>query len=219
MAARTKHQYTFGMYKTEHEHVSYWSSRRMDWKSCYLDTWEHPHRQMIVDALHGFEYDGVNFESVLEVGCASGPNLFRIHKEFPEIRLSGADVNAEAIDVARRYLPGDLRVGTLAQVDFPKGCADVVLTDMVLIYVARIEEMLASIRRLARRRVVFCECHSEQWWERAALKWATGYRAYDYPALLGAHGFHDVEISKIPRDLWPGGRTQRRFGYLITASV
>jgi ubiquinone/menaquinone biosynthesis C-methylase UbiE len=207
------------VYKTEQEHLSYWSARQIDWKARYLDTWEHRHRQMIVDALHGFEYDGLNFDSVLEVGCASGPNLFRIHREFREVRLSGTDVNAEAIEVARRYLPGDLRIGTLAQADFPDQSVDVVLSDMVLIYVAQSEETLSRIRRLARKRVVLCEFHSTRSWERAALKWATGYRAYDYRARLRAQGFRDIEISKIPRDLWPGGRPQGRFGYLITASV
>jgi len=85
--------------------------------------------------------------------------------------------------------------------------------------VTRIDEMLAHIRRVARKRVVLCEFHSERRWERAALKLAAGYRAYNYPALLRAHGFKDIVASKIPRELWPGGRPQRRFGYLITASV
>jgi ubiquinone/menaquinone biosynthesis C-methylase UbiE len=128
-------------------------------------------------------------------------------------------VNAQAIEVARAFLQGDLRVGTLTEADFPDRCADVVLTDMVLIYVTQIEETLARIRRLARKRVVLCEFHSERRWERAALKLAAGYRAYDYPALLRAHGFKDIVVAKIPRQLWPGGRPQRRFGYLITASV
>ncbi len=207
------------MYKTEHENLSYWSARQIDWKSCYLDTWEHPHRQMIVDALHGFEFDGVKLDSVLEVGCASGPNLYRIHQEFPEVRLSGTDVNAQAIEVARDFLQGDLRVGTLTQADFPDRCADVVLTDMVLIYVTQIEETLIQLRRLARKRVVLCEFQSENWWERVALKLATGYRAYNYPALLRAHGFKDIVVAKIPRELWPGGRLQPHFGYLITASI
>ena len=123
------------MYKTEQEHLGYWSARQTDWKASYLDTWEHPHRQMIVDALREFDFD-----SVLEVGCASGPNLFRLAREFPGVRLSGTDVNGEAIKTARRYLAGDLRVGTLAQADFPDQCADVVLTDMVLIYVEQIRK-------------------------------------------------------------------------------
>jgi ubiquinone/menaquinone biosynthesis C-methylase UbiE len=128
-------------------------------------------------------------------------------------------VNAEAIKVARGYVTGDLRVGTLAQAEFTDQCADVVLTDMVLIYVAQIEETLSRIRRLARKRVVLCEFHSTRSWERAALRWVTGYRAYDYPTLLRAQGFGDIEISKIPRALWPGGRPQARYGYLIIASV
>jgi ubiquinone/menaquinone biosynthesis C-methylase UbiE len=202
------------VYKTEQEHLSYWSTRKMDWKSCYLDTWEHPHRQMIVDALRSFEFD-----SVLEVGCAAGANLFRIQREFPQVRLSGTDVNAEAIEVARHFLIGDLRIGTLAQAGFPDQSADVVLTDMVLIYVAEIEQTLAQIRRLARKHIVLCEFHSKRPWERVALKLATGYRARDYPALLRRHGWRDIEVAKIPRELWPGGRPQRRFGYVITASV
>ncbi|HEV2201651.1 MAG TPA: class I SAM-dependent methyltransferase [Bryobacteraceae bacterium] len=202
------------MYKTEQQHLDYWSARKMDWKSGYLDTWEHPHRQMIVDALSGFQFD-----SVLEVGCAAGANLFRIHRDFPKVRLSGTDVNAQAIEAAREFLNGDLRVGTLAQAGFPDRCADVVLTDMVLIYVARIEEELARIRRIARKHIVLCEFHSERWWERAALKLATGYRARDYRALLRRQGWRAIEVLKIPRESWPGGRPQRRFGYVITARI
>ena len=202
------------MYKTEQEHLSYWSTRKMDWKAAYLDTWNHPHRQMIVDALRGFQFD-----SVLEVGCAAGANLFRIHREFPKVRLSGTDVNAHAIDVARHFLTGDLRVGTLAQAAFPDQCADVVLTDMVLIYVTEIDKTLAEIRRLARKHIVLCEFHSQRPWERAALKLGTGYRARDYPALLQRHGWRGIGATKIPRELWPGGRPQRRFGYVITARI
>lgn len=64
---------------------------------------------MIVDALYRFEFDGLNFESVLEVGCASGPNLFRIHREFPEERLSGTDVMNWSVSEAGSRVILDLR--------------------------------------------------------------------------------------------------------------
>jgi SAM-dependent methyltransferase len=202
------------MYKRERQHQSDWAALRVDWKKSYLDTWEHPHRQMIVDALRGFEFD-----SVLEAGCSSGPNLFRIHREFPEVSLSGTDVNEQAIGVAREHLEGDFRVGTLAEAGFPDQCMDIVLTDMVLIYVSKIDETLEEMRRVARRHVVLCEFYSSHWWERAGLSLMAGYRAYDYPALLRRHGFRNIAMGKIPPELWPNGRTQRRFGYVITASV
>jgi SAM-dependent methyltransferase len=202
------------MYKREQQHQSDWAALRVDWKKSYLDTWKHPHRQMIVDALRGFE-----FESVLEAGCSSGPNLLRIHREFPHAKLSGTDVNAQAIGVAREHLEGDFRVGTLAEARFPDQCADVVLTDMMLIYVSKIDETFEEMRRVARRHVVLCEFHSGRAWERAGLNLMAGYRAHDYPALLRRHGWRNITMAKIPTELWPQGRTQRRFGYVMTGSV
>jgi trans-aconitate methyltransferase len=83
-----------------------------------------------VDALKQMQFD-----SVLELGCASGPNLLRIEKEFPGTHLSDVDINAQAIDTARTFLPpdADLRVGSLERAGFGDQSTDVLLIDMVLI--------------------------------------------------------------------------------------
>jgi ubiquinone/menaquinone biosynthesis C-methylase UbiE len=204
------------MYKTQRQHEAYWEHRQIDWKTCYLDTWVHPHRQMIMDALKTMQ-----FGSLLELGCASGPNLLRIQQEFSGTRLSGVDINPQAIATARTFLaPGTkLQTGALEHTGLEDKSTDVVLTDMVLIYVADIHRVLAEIKRVVRKHVVFCEFHSRSPLERWALKLATGYRAYDYLALLRQHGLRDGKALKVPGQLWPGGKPQRRFGYLMTASL
>jgi ubiquinone/menaquinone biosynthesis C-methylase UbiE len=202
------------MFKTQRQHEAYWEQREIDWQGCYLDTWNHPHRQMIIDALKTFR-----FQSLLELGCASGPNLLRIQKEFPGVRLSGIDLNAKAIETARTHLASgaDLRVGSVDEIDLPDKSIDIVVTDMVLIYVSGIGRALAEIRRVARVGAIFCEFHSHSVLARLALKLLTGYRAHDYERLLTEHGWCEVKISKIPVHLWPRGRTQKHFGYVIAA--
>src|SRR5579863_1809341 len=182
------------MYKTQRQHEAYWERRQIDWKTSYLDSWDHPHRQMIVDALRTMQ-----FGSLLELGCASGPNLMRIKQEFSGASLSGVDINPQAIATARKFLATgtQLQTGALDHTGLEDKSTDVVLTDMVLIYVADIHPVLAEIKRVARKHVVFCEFHSGRPLERLALKLATGYCAYDYLALLKQHGLIDGQALKI----------------------
>lgn len=108
-------------------------------------------------------------ESVLDVGCNAGPNLRRIAAEFPGCRLSGFDINEEAIVAAQRLfvesgIAAELSVGSLYAVlpRLPTGSADVVLSSFVLAYVppAHLEKVLADVVRIARRGVVLAEPHA-----------------------------------------------------------
>ena len=45
-------------------------------------------------------------QSVLEIGCNSGRNLFHIQQSHPEARLKGLDINADALVFARETKPG-----------------------------------------------------------------------------------------------------------------
>lgn len=74
----------------------YWAQRKMDWKQGYFNP-DHPHRDFIIELLRK-EPPG----SVCEIGCASGANLWRIKKEFPNCKIAGCDVNADAIETANK---------------------------------------------------------------------------------------------------------------------
>lgn len=204
------------MYKTQAQHEKYWRERKIDWKTAYFDTHDHPHRQMIIDYLKT-----IRFGSIVEVGCASGPNLYRIAKEFPRAEIGGVDVSKSAIATAKLLLPPTavLDVASADQMFFGDKSSEAVLSDMTLIYVSNIHGALEEMKRITKRHIILCEFHSNNPLKRLGLKLATGYRAYNYKRLLERHEFHNIEIRKIPERLWPGGEPQKTFGYLITAQI
>lgn len=83
--------------KTTNQHAKYWRERQIDWNRAYTETYNHPHRQLIINQLKKW-----NWFSLFEIGCASGPNLLRIRQEFPKRDLGGMDINLSAIAEARR---------------------------------------------------------------------------------------------------------------------
>jgi SAM-dependent methyltransferase len=206
--------YIFSISETQRQPADHWQPSQIDWNAAYLDSWELPHRELIVSALNTMPFD-----SLLELGCGAGPNLFRIGKAFPHVALSGLDSNPGSIATARSFLSfaTKLQVGALEAARFPDSSVDVVLTDRALSNVSDIDPVLQAIRRVARKYVVFCELHSERALQGFGLKLATGSRAHDYRTLLPQHGFTDVLISKIPANIWPGGGLQKLSGYVITA--
>ena len=93
----------FGI-KTTKTNSNYWKDRKIDWSKHYTATWNHPHRQLIVDVLRR-----IRFESLWEIGCGSGPNILKIVKELPAKQLGGSDVNKDAIELARKTFKGTLQ--------------------------------------------------------------------------------------------------------------
>ena len=76
---------------------------------------------------------------VLEVGCAAGRNLAELHRHHPHLSLAGADINAEALEVARVTVPSAgltwCNLYDLGHTWTPDP-VDIVLTVGVLVHVA-----------------------------------------------------------------------------------
>lgn len=208
------------LFKTTKEHEKYWKERKIDWNKDYLKTWNHPHRYMISAILELFPWI-----SLFEMGCGPGPNLLNIllsFKERKKIQIGGIDINPEAIELAKETFGGGVfKVGSAEDVMFSDDAADVILTDMLLIYVGwfKINKYLKEIKRLARNHIILCEFHHKSWWQRLKLKLTSGYNAYNYIKRLRKHGFYDIYMVKIPESAWPGGEPQKTFGYIIWAKV
>lgn len=146
-----------------------WQTRHLykgrSWATEYLATIDHPHRQQLIDAVTSF----APFTSVLEIGCNSGPNLMLLSQRFPNAVFMGVDINKNAIKVGKRYIEThdikniQLRVGRADQLqDIEDKSIDVVFTDAVLMFVGpdRICQVMAEIRRIARRGFVTHEYHA-----------------------------------------------------------
>jgi YrbI family 3-deoxy-D-manno-octulosonate 8-phosphate phosphatase len=100
-------------------------------------------------------------QSAMELGCASGRNLFILQQRYPAMALYGVDINAEAVAHARSRVRGDFVVGDLYETDrvLDGRQVDVIFTMGVLIHLhpRALTELLRDMARHARRWLVFCE--------------------------------------------------------------
>lgn len=203
--------------KTTEKWKDYWANRKIDWKVSYLDTWNHPHRELISLVLTEFPW-----MSLIEVGCGPGANLVNIVKHFKGKQVGGIDVSEDAIKLAKETFNGAfLKVGSVEDIMMSDNSTDVVLSDMCLIYLGprRIDRAIEEMKRVGRTNIVLCEFHTESLWRRFMLWYKGGYYAYNYKKLLAKHGFYDIVIRKIPPESWPGGNPQEEFGYIINAKI
>lgn len=179
--------------------------------------WQHPHRQVIVNFLKQ-----LTWASLFEVGMGAGANLVAIVRNFPKNQLGGSDISKDAVETAQEYLKGGIfKVGSSEDLMLSDKFADVVLSDMHLIYASPkdIKKYLNEMIRIGRNYLLLCEFHSTSWWDRMALKLNTGYNAYDYRKLLTKLGCYDIIIYKLTEQNWPGGNPQKKFGYIILAKI
>lgn len=201
--------------KTTRQWMRYWQNRKIDWKVRYLDTWNHPHRDLISSVLNTFPW-----MSLLEIGCGPGANIINILTHFKGKQIGGIDINADAIKLAGQSFNGAfLKVGSAEDIMMSDNSVDVVLSDMCLMYIRNPDEALKEIKRVTRKYVVFCELHSESFYGRIKLLIKEGYYAHDYKKLLEKHGFYDIALLKIPLGAWPDGNPQNTYGYIIRAKA
>lgn len=211
------------LFKSTKQHSDYWKNRKIDWIKHYAATWTHPHRQFIIDKLKTFRWI-----SIIEVGCACAPNLMKIISQFPRADVGGIDINEDAIKTAegifREAFKGTMRgawfkVGRGDNIMISDNATDIALSDMTLIYVGpgEIKKYLLEMKRITRNRIMLMEFHHKNPLKRLLLKWRSGYNSYNYKKLLDDCGFFNIQVEKLPPELWDNHEPQKTFAYLITA--
>ncbi len=124
------------------------------WAGWQIKSWyqrDKPWAQLLADLVYDLQP-----KSVLEFGCNVGRNLAAIARALPDLRLTGIDINAEAVRLGCEHTGLDLRVGdekTLAE--FREGEFDLVFTVSVLDHIPDIADVCRLLIRCAARHL-FC---------------------------------------------------------------
>lgn len=203
----------------------YWRFRHLfgmrRWAESYIsaESLSHPQRKFLLDTISRY----APFESALEIGCASGPNLYLLAKRFPYAKLQGIDISPRAVAVGRSWL---LREGEVKTVSLAIGQAEhlptilsksfaVVFSDATLIYLGpdKIEAALREMIRIAEKAVVLLEWHTDSKESVYHDHWAHNYRAL----LLRIAPGIAVSATKLPADVFTG--EWARYGYCIEARL
>lgn len=203
------------MLKTTKEHTKYWEDRVIDWKKQYYDTWDHPHRNIIMAILRGMRW-----QSLWEIGVGGGANLVRILKERKDCQLGGSDVSPSAVEFLQNTFKGGMfHCESGENMLLSDNSVDVVLTDMTLIYVdpRKIDTYLKEMYRITRNNVILVEFHSESWWKRQLAR-LNGYHVYNYKERLDKAGFYGIIVQPIPERYWPGTDKNTEFRSIIVAT-
>ena len=178
-----------------------WCTGEGNWIIEYRKSTIHPHRDLIIKEL---DKTG-KFESVLELGCNAGPNLFRIYQTFKHYgltRLAGIDINKDAITEAKKLVPSaEFQVRDLRKpIPYPYQSFDVVLVDAVLMYIPPkdIKKVFDDIAMIAKKAVILVE-----WYDDSLYGIVKDYHwCRNYTKLLEQRGFN-VKTIKLTEDLWP----------------
>lgn len=193
----------------------YWRFRHIlqdkTWAENYISpqALHHSHRKLLIQAIARH----APFKSVLEIGCASGPNLILLAEKFPQTELWGIDISNYAITVGKDYIKKHsfsnihLKTGSAETLkNFPDKSFDIVFTDAVLIYIGpeKIKEVIREMVRVAKYAIILVEWCSEKPHAYEADHWA-----YNWKMLFVEAGISNVKISRLSDASWKGEWAKR----------
>jgi len=200
-----------------------WTWRRRKGNSSkvkeHYETVNHPHRPILVEKISSYK----PLETILEIGCSGGVNLYLLAEKFPEAKLYGIDINSQFVKEGRKWLQ-KRNVGNVflshgwadRLPQFHNKSMDIVFTDATLLYIGpdKINRVIKEMKRIACKGIVFNEWHYEN-----SIKehlWLDGHWIYDYRILLSKYFPSDnIKISKIGKnDLW-NDENWKKFGSII----
>jgi len=180
-----------------------------EWVMSYWDSRSHSHRSFLVEKISA--YYPVN--SILEVGCNCGPNLYLLAQKFPDAEIAGIDINPRAIQKGNELLASEgisniklicARADELHQ--FKDNGFDIVFSDAVLMYIGpdKIQRVIRDIYRVTNRALILLEWHCFEGRDPRGLGiYYRGNWKRDYVALLRQFVSEDlIHVSRISDHVW-----------------
>ncbi len=211
--------FVFGTYLVDR---FFWKFRHIfdkKWPEGYLSSscFSHPHRKLLIKTISKY----YPFRKVLEIGCASGPNLYLLARKFPEASFYGIDISKKAVETGNNFFQkkGIPNV-RLKEGDFEKELKklktksfDVVFSDAVLIYIdrKRIERVVRELIRVTKKAVILCEMHQAE----NLQSIFEGHWTHNFKKIFGKFiGEEKVKLTKIPFSFWED-KIWGKFGFII----
>jgi precorrin-6B methylase 2 len=207
-----------------------WADRHLregeEWIESYWQSRDHPHRSFLIERISQFS----PIHSILEIGCASGPNLYRVAKNFPEAEVKGIDVSSIAVQKGNEWFKREgilnvrLELGKAQELErFRDKSFDVVFTDAVLIYIPpdEIRQVAKEMLRISRV-VVLNEWHLFNKWRAFLVNEYCYFKLKLGGRLLSKQKTRDSDCYLIPRSSSLGyfvGHWIRDYGALFKEFV
>ncbi len=182
-----------------------------EWAKSYItpESLNHPHRKLLINTIARY----APLESALEIGCASGPNLYLLAKKFPNANLRGIDISKQAINIGRKWLfeqnirNVELIHGKADGLEiFADKSIDIVFTDAALIYIGpeKIKGVVREMTRIAKKAIILIEWCSEKPYSYEADHWA-----YNWELLFKEAGVSAIHITRLSDATWKGEWARR----------
>ncbi len=182
-----------------------WHGKGNDWVKATFESIDHPHRKLVVEAVSKFKPT-----SILEVGCASAPNLRLLAEKYPKAEIWGVDINQKAVEYGNAMFRQDgfkfvnIMIGSADKLLFAEKTFDVVLTDAMLIYIGKdkIRQVMGKLVSIAKKGLVLIEMHIDGVGVEGVYRNALWQR--DYVELI--HEFAPqaiVSVKRITKNIWP----------------
>jgi ubiquinone/menaquinone biosynthesis C-methylase UbiE len=149
-----------------------------------------------VRRLCGRILEGLDFDSMLDAGCGEGSFLRHVRNTRPELKLAGVDISRNAIERAKKTLPGcDLNVLNLEDA-VPDERYDVVTSIEVIEHVPDDVRLMKNIRKITKKYFLLCTLTGRM---RPQEKEVGHLRNYSEAELIGklrSAGFQIANVQK-----------------------
>lgn len=192
----------------------WWATRSI--AEAYWNNRDLPNKHFLVERIAAFQ----PIHSILEVGCASGPNLYPLAKKFPQAEIVGIDINPRAVQYGNAQFAREgisnvkLLVGKADKLgEFQDGAFDIVFTNALLMHIGpeKIEEVIKGMIRITQQALVIMElhCFEPNIKDQSGLGtylsgFPSGIWARDYVALLKQFVSEEhIQVTKIPEGIFP----------------
>lgn len=186
---------------------------------------EHPHRDFLVNQILKW----APFETVLEIGCNAGQNLYLLAVKYPAASFYGIDINPQFVRAGMELLRGkgiknvSLQVGKADDLSsFASRSYDLCFSDATLMYLGpdKITKSLQQIARITRKGIILNEWSRNVAGSEERSLWYDFHWVHDYGSI-----FRDlfpqskIRKTKIPPEHWLPGGGWEKYGMLIEVEL